>query len=1264
MDEANEGVRKIHFKRQNVITKLSFLFISILISQNLYGLKYPVKFERMPLEPGEVTANIFSIAQDSTGYIWIGTPSAIYRYNGCDFTKFPIKTNIDQQGTVRNIVVDPSNNIWFKLKSRSIGRLDPHSGTFQPVIDNPSAISSSINCFTFINDTMWLSTISDRLFRYIPETDQMTQILDSNQINTGIHRLLPIQRDIWIGSTNGIYKYNIDRNDLKYYSLKQSSCDSLRKKIIAIHQDRTGVIWIACNYGIIYKYNEKSDRFDQYYIIPGLDLSNPKFQITSMICDNTNHLLFGTIRQGLAYLNLTTGNFVSSSESRDQISGIEPNYISKIFIDNNGVLWLGTPKPGLYKEKGHPKFFHYLLSSSDDSLIVDNYVQSIQKDNQGDLYIGTYQDGLYQFDSNHNLKNHFLAEPDNSRSLCENNIYAMLSENDGNLWIATSDGLEKFIKQTNEFIHYRLDRSDITPILTQLESSRRKRYFEKCNRFVCLFKDKNQNIWIGTYSGILAKFDCQAETFKIFRYHIDEWKSADGITTIEEDQYGNLWIGTVWDGIHIFDPVEEKYLRFHRFSDSPDSLSSNQINTIHKDSHNLMWIGHSSAGISVYDDNIKKFKTYRDIDGLLNNRVTGLVEDNYGYLWISTMSGLSSFEYTTQSITNYTHADGVDYYYFNIIPTDQVQLIDQNNGIHQTHRTKINYNSCAYQNSDENIYFGGNNGYIIFNPKDLITEESNQSNLVLTDFKIFTKSQINYRPFNNIKEIELSYKDYIFSFDYSLLNFISPEENTYSHILEGFEKEWSDPSIDRTVTYWNIPPGNYTLKIKGTSKYGSWCQNPLEINITITPPFWKTLWFKIISILSIAAVIGLVFHQRLQRIKKQKIELEKQVKERTIELHESNKHLIEEIQFRKKAEAELRKSEEEYRDLFENAYDVIWISDINGKIQAINNYFLDLLGYEKEQIIGDNLINHVSESHRFRTLRNYYKLKRDHKVECEIEIITKKGSQRILWIKIRGIFDNGKLVGIHGIGRDSTELKKAQAELQEAERIKRESMKQLTLKLAHEIKNPLTSITSSAQLVASSKDTRENLKIQRHMGIINKNVNICNRVIRELYTFTNKPIMQMATVDTAVLISGIVSYANEKTEQNPKIRIESNIETDLPPVLADKFRLEQALKNLINNAFEAIQDSGTVEIKASSDSLHQNVKIEITDTGVGLTEEELQNIFKPFQTSKTTGFGLGLPVVKDIIDAHKGSTIINSEPNKGTTFTIILSAIKTAKNQS
>ena len=351
---------------------------------------------------------------------------------------------------------------------------------------------------------------------------------------------------------------------------------------------------------------------------------------------------------------------------------------------------------------------------------------------------------------------------------------------------------------------------------------------------------------------------------------------------------------------------------------------------------------------------------------------------------------------------------------------------------------------------------------------------------------------------------------------------------------------------------------------------------------------------------------------------------------------------------RKRAEDALKDSEERFRDLFENANDIIWTSDINGKYLTVNQPFETLLGYTKKELINKPSLYLIAQEDRKKLIENYQKVISGESVEYEASSFTRKGERKIFWLKLRPLKEKGKVVGVHGIGRDITELKRAEEELREAEKAEREILKELTLKLAHEIKNPLSSIYSSGQL---AKTTMDSAKFERHMNVIKSNVITCKKVINDLYNFVQKPELKLVHTDITKLLNEIEIYVEALSN---KIKLELNVDKKIPMISIDKIRISQAFQNIVNNSLDSMHESGTLTINAKYLIDSNDVLIEFIDTGCGISRENLDRIFHPFYSSKAKGFGLGLSLVKDIINAHKGEISVESREGKGTKFCVRL----------
>lgn len=213
-----------------------------------------------------------------------------------------------------------------------------------------------------------------------------------------------------------------------------------------------------------------------------------------------------------------------------------------------------------------------------------------------------------------------------------------------------------------------------------------------------------------------------------------------------------------------------------------------------------------------------------------------------------------------------------------------------------------------------------------------------------------------------------------------------------------------------------------------------------------------------------------------------------------------------------------------------------------------------------------------------------------------------------------------------------------------------ENHKTLTSAISHEIRNPLTLISSSLQLIQS-----QHPEVKQFYGWEEamEDVDFMRRLLDELSTFNNGNQLHLSVFSIERLLKSIaVSFAISLDEQNSKIEFSSRIPSDLGDVTGDRLKLEEVVLNLLRNAKDAINRQGAIQLFAErhSDMIH----IEIRDTGCGIPADHLESIFEPFQTYKPNGTGLGLALSRQIITAHKGTISVVSKEGEGSTFTVTL----------
>jgi PAS domain S-box-containing protein len=354
--------------------------------------------------------------------------------------------------------------------------------------------------------------------------------------------------------------------------------------------------------------------------------------------------------------------------------------------------------------------------------------------------------------------------------------------------------------------------------------------------------------------------------------------------------------------------------------------------------------------------------------------------------------------------------------------------------------------------------------------------------------------------------------------------------------------------------------------------------------------------------------------------------------------------IISNITERKEMERSLRDSEERFRTFMETASDLMFITDANGDLSYVNEAMANRLGYMKAELIGQPLQD------------LFDKESLDEAKEMRQHLLSEgENLHRLIWetksrkriygeMKAVGQFDEtGRFQGIRGIFRDITERKK----IETAQRLAQ--MGKMAADIAHEVKNQLAALTMRAQICllrpSISGELRQDIKIILEQG------NHIDDVVKRLLKFSRPSQGQFSETnihDTIIQILKLV----EKQYATYNVSIVKRFAASLPSVRCDEKQIQEVLLNLLGNSFEAMPKGGQITITTSL--IEDMIHIEVTDTGMGIRESDLEHIFDPFFTTKEEGTGLGLSVCYGIMQAHRGDLIFESEFGKGTTAKILL----------
>ncbi|WAC41314.1 sensor histidine kinase [Pedobacter sp. SL55] len=337
---------------------------------------------------------------------------------------------------------------------------------------------------------------------------------------------------------------------------------------------------------------------------------------------------------------------------------------------------------------------------------------------------------------------------------------------------------------------------------------------------IALAYDATGTLWVGSMNGITTlKSKDGVYPSQTTRSPINDALKNKGILHLFADSKENLWIGTS-TGLYRYNLNKKQLTSFNEANNS-DSLQSDYINCVTENANGELLIGTNSGGLSIYDTKRNTFKTFTENDGLVNNNVLGIIEDNSGNLWISTANGLSEFNPKTKRFRNYTKSDGLAGNEFN--------------------------NRSYFKDSSGEIFFGGINGLTSFYPTEI---QSNNyiSPLVFTGLRLFNKP-VNVDEENGIlknnlnltEELDFSYDQNNFTLEFSLLNYVKPDKNKYAYKLEGYDKEWKFDSTP-IASYTNLPSGNYRFVVKGINNDGIPGSAIRALKIHINPAPWLSWW--------------------------------------------------------------------------------------------------------------------------------------------------------------------------------------------------------------------------------------------------------------------------------------------------------------------------------------------------------------------------------------------------------------------------------------
>lgn len=833
---------------------LFHVFIGCLSPQKVYSqlISSPPNYKFTTLSKAQQfpQATVVDLFQDSYGFIWLATNNGLVKYDGYRFHN--VQTSPEDLNSISSNQIshgafyeDEKSDLWVATLDGGLNKFNRKTERFERFqTDYQKENSLSHNSINAIvgdgKNGLWIATngrglnhlqYSDTTISFIsypPKNVNSDTLLGSNNLTT---LFKDKQERLWIGTNRGLSYFEIRKQHFERFRPDTKDTYSLSSNFVThIMEDKKQNIWIGTDNGLN-KWNEKRKNFTR--IFPGNQLNNKTYDyILEIFQDIEGYYWLGTLG-GLLLFDPENQTFIPFVHDPTDDFSIAPGPVYTIMEDKNHNLWIGTNNAIsiLNKTSARLNKAPFILLSKSFSHIARERGILASLEAREQFWIAT-QKGLYIYQYNKTPKLIMVGD-----------FTALFEDSKGNIYAGTVDKGFYKITPTNKIVHY-------PNAVYQLFSLDKPRG----GRIATFAEDQQGNIWIGSFGGF-NRFDPIQGKFQQFYNNPNQPNSISNVVIkkLYLDQHGNLWIATE-DGLNYL-PKEEmtkplgENLHFQRFlhdNNNSNTISNNRILTIHEDKQHNLWVG-TDVGLNKLDITHQKWTRFYLEDGLPQNRITNILEDQNQRIWLTTFGGgVTVYDDQSNRFKNFTLEDGLN-----------AQVFEPNSSI---------------VTSNGLLFLAGVNGINVFDPQEVYHIPNPITFFHFTDFQVFNKSvKVNapdsllHLPIYLTSELHLAYQKKVFSIEFSTHNYLHPQRETYRYQLRNFDEDWNYIGNERKITFTNLFPGTYYLEVQTSNNQKDWFATGRILKIVIEPPWYLTWQFFVFLALSMVAFAYTFYRFQLNR---------------------------------------------------------------------------------------------------------------------------------------------------------------------------------------------------------------------------------------------------------------------------------------------------------------------------------------------------------------------------------------------------------------
>lgn len=786
--------------------------------------------------------------EDQKGFIWIGTQEGLNKYDGYSFKIY--KSNSEKKYHLNNnhitfLEEDASKNTIWIGTTTGLSKLHTHLDTIENI---PFFDKQRVNyIYKDSENTIWIAT-DEGVFRQNTSTQKWENY--SPNLNKN-HHFVFIGERIIKGTKKRLLATIVEgkgfTSHLFSWNEKQKKWDKILKTPHYLQYiEETGKIWTSYKdesfldgYGEIY---DSNFTIDSIYFEKPKSIKSP-LPFSGILDKNTksNKVWFSDVG-GFALINLSTKKFENWYYWKHFSQGKDSYAIEMIFRDKAQNYWVCTQGTGIFLFADYTinNFRTYKNSITSEQGLSQPSTRAIYQDPiNKNTWIGTY--------SNKNVVDIFLKDSTKKTIFIDSYVHLIKEDllHKNILWFATSSGIRKIDKEKFELLEtYRIEKNLLQDILPLNDTT----------------------LWIASKDK-LSHFNPTTKKF-ISYPHLDK------ISYFLHDSQKRIWVGSYEKGIGFLANSNQFHqknatttkIEYYNPNKEKESTVCNVKYILESSTEPaIFWIA-TTAGFYKFDTKKKQFlEHYTEKNGLPNDIIYVILEDEEGNLWGSTNHGIFKFNPKTKTFTNFDKQDGL-----------------QDN----------EFNTFSYFKSKEGeLFFGGIDGVNAFFSKNMKKNEFVPP-LYLTSFEKLGKEVFFDTPISEIKQISLDKEEaQLLTFRFAALSFYQSNKNKYAYKIEPLQKEWIQLGTQNELTLTNLAAGNYTLYIKGSNNHGVWNEKGISLQLKIIPPFYQTMWFQVVCICAVLAGIYFYYRYKIRESKKRSEYLEKQVEERTHEIQVQTEEL-------------------------------------------------------------------------------------------------------------------------------------------------------------------------------------------------------------------------------------------------------------------------------------------------------------------------------------------------------------------------------------